>query len=454
MSLIYQLQVPMANQVMSVVLLLVLLLPAQSLVTNISGAKKAVGSSTSSLASSRDLERNKEKAKLLKLLGRITPERSPKRTSALPVDPVLADPETKEPLVIQTRGILIGGERGGNGVPYQIQSSTNEYEGGTATFINLLEPKTPTENGESSLGRVRKELVAYIPPPFRSALATAGFLVGDDYVPMRDLFTSSTVSFAYERGWRQGFAQAGFPGADREFEMAREYFAPAVATAASNGVVVDMSCATGKRILSQVTSKLLLTPCLLTPLLMFTPLSFCLLSLSLASCGGCLSSGLFTRRFAAADEYDRVLGCDYSESMLVEARRRVRAEPSLSNLCKTRLDLVRLDVGRIPMRDGSVDAMHAGAAMHCWPDLDAAMSEIYRVLRPNGGRYFATTFLSSYFGTLQQAEGGQTGPSRQAFQYFQSVDQLRKLLEKGGFESDKIRIEVLGAACVVIRCEK
>jgi ubiquinone/menaquinone biosynthesis C-methylase UbiE len=104
------------------------------------------------------------------------------------------------------------------------------------------------------------------------------------------------------------------------------------------------------------------------------------------------TTGLFTRRFASADKYGRVLGCDYSESMLTEARRRISEERKLSSLKSTKLDLVRLDVGQIPMQDESVDCLHAGAAMHCWPDLDAAASEIHRVLKPNG-RYFATTFL-------------------------------------------------------------
>eukprot|EP00983_Pelagomonas_calceolata_P028821 902775-Pelagomonas_calceolata.AAC.6 len=30
---------------------------------------------------------------------------------------------------------------------------------------------------------------------------------------------SPLVSFVYERGWRQGFAWAGFPGEEKEFEM-------------------------------------------------------------------------------------------------------------------------------------------------------------------------------------------------------------------------------------------
>lgn len=31
------------------------------------------------------------------------------------------------------------------------------------------------------------------------------------------------MSFAYERGWRRSFTWAGFPGEEREFEMAMDY---------------------------------------------------------------------------------------------------------------------------------------------------------------------------------------------------------------------------------------
>jgi hypothetical protein len=50
--------------------------------------------------------------------------------------------------------------------------------------------------------------------------------------------------------------------------------------------------------------------------------------------------------------------------------------------------------------------------------------------------------------------GGNDDVSQMAFRYFTSIDSLRDLLERNGFESDKINVEVLGSACVVIRCEK
>ena len=38
------------------------------------------------------------------------------------------------------------------------------------------------------------------------------------------------------------------------------------------------------------------------------------------------------------------------------------------------LALVRADVSRLPFSSGSVDAVHAGAALHCWPSASNAVS--------------------------------------------------------------------------------
>ena len=163
------------------------------------------------------------------------------------------------------------------------------------------------------------------------------------------------------------------------------------------------------------------------------------------------ATGLFTRRLVKSSDYSRVIGCDYSDSMLREARKRINSDTELNDgNTNTRLDLVRCDVGNIPMISESVDAFHAGAAMHCWPDLDAALSEIHRVLKP-GGRYFATTFLTDYFSGVNMV--GNTVAQQKMFQEF-TRDSLDDLLLTAGFEAEKFEIEILGSACVVIRAEK
>jgi len=323
-------------------------------------------------------------------------------------DKVLACPRTKEPLRITSTGPILGGIS--SSLDVCLKSSETTYRGRTNMYYNLLEQDIEgtlsTENPDASLpnnvfsSSFISNIRGLIPPPLASILSERGILPGNDYIAMRDLFTSPSVSFAYERGWRQGFAAAGFPGADKEYEMARDYFMPL-----NPEIVVDMSCATG----------------------------------------------LFTRRLVKSNDYSRVIGCDYSDSMLREARKRINSDTELNDgNTNTRLDLVRCDVGNIPMISESVDAFHAGAAMHCWPDLDAALSEIHRVLKP-GGRYFATTFLTDYFSGVNMV--GNTVAQQKMFQEF-TRDSLDDLLLTAGFEAEKFEIEILGSACVVIRAEK
>jgi ubiquinone/menaquinone biosynthesis C-methylase UbiE len=420
--------------------------------------REASSSSSTTTAVAENVKAKQLAAQKERLLGLLTANPSNAPPTALgKEETLLVDPLTKESLTISvaatrssspssfsssSSSLLFGGSvrsssrsSSSSGVNLKLQSVSNTYTGNTQSFYDLLEPvvvknESSSENDSNGDGTnsqrltelrqtLVRNLVPFIPPPLR-ALASATGLMDQDYIPMRDLFTNPSVSFAYERGWRESFSRAGFPGPDKEAKMAMDYFQPAFDkeyddSSSSGGVLVDMSCATG----------------------------------------------LFTRRFAKSGRYKRVLGCDYSASMLTEARRRIQELPSPS-FGPTQLELIRCDVGQIPLPDESIAALHAGAAMHCWPDLPRAVSEIYRVLKP-GGRYFASTFLSSYFRLLQL--GGNSNndnimnpsvgaASQEAFQYFSSTDHLRALMESGGFSPDKISIEVLGAACVVIRCEK
>ncbi|KAF2317140.1 hypothetical protein GH714_012110 [Hevea brasiliensis] len=143
---------------------------------------------------------------------------------------------------------------------------------------------------------------------------TAAMKEYNEVKPARtELFRSPLVSFLYERGWRQNFNQSGFPGPDEEFKMAQEYFKPA-----EGGLLVDVSC----------------------------------------------GSGLFSRKFAKSGTYSKVVALDFSENMLRQCYDFIKQDITILN---TNLALVRADVSRLPFSSGSVDAVHAGAALHCWP---------------------------------------------------------------------------------------
>jgi hypothetical protein len=76
--------------------------------------------------------------------------------------------------------------------------------------------------------------------------------------------------------------------------------------------------------------------------------------------------------------FSRVIGADYSESMLRETARRFRVEGMDAP------ELVRCDAARLPFQTASLDAIHAGAALHCWPALEVRLT-------PTRGRGTGTT---------------------------------------------------------------
>jgi len=154
-----------------------------------------------------------------------------------------------------------------------------------------------------------------------------------------EIFRSPLVSWVYERGWRQNFAGFGFPGPDEETRMALEYMQPAWGE-----TVMDLSC----------------------------------------------GSGLFSRRFIKSGKFKNVIVSDFSENMLKQSAKFIAEDPSID---ASKYTLVRLDAGRLPFETGSLSAIHAGAAIHCWPNASLAVAEISRVLKP-GGVFVASTILN------------------------------------------------------------
>ncbi|PPD68120.1 hypothetical protein GOBAR_DD35001 [Gossypium barbadense] len=152
------------------------------------------------------------------------------------------------------------------------------------------------------------------------------------------IYVTPVVSFLYERGWRQNFVFGGFPGPEKEFDMAKNYLKRVL-----GGKIVDASC----------------------------------------------GSGMFTRLFAKSGLFSQVIALDYSENMLRQCYEFIEQE---ENFPKEKVTLVRADISRLPFESSSIDAVHAGAALHCWPSPSTAVAEISRVLRP-GGVFVATTYI-------------------------------------------------------------
>jgi ubiquinone/menaquinone biosynthesis C-methylase UbiE len=94
-------------------------------------------------------------------------------------------------------------------------------------------------------------------------------------------------------------------------------------------------------------------------------------------CGRGVGTQLLLERFGAR----KVVAMDLDEDMLRRARRR------LAGYGAERLDLCLGDVTRIDSGDQTFDAVVNFAAIHHVPEWQAAVSEIYRVLKP-GGRFF------------------------------------------------------------------
>ncbi|KAM7252986.1 hypothetical protein ACFE04_025604 [Oxalis oulophora] len=162
---------------------------------------------------------------------------------------------------------------------------------------------------------------------------------GEQPMPLAtEFFRSPFISFLYERGWRQNFILGGFPGSEKEFEMMKDILKPTF-----GGSIVDASC----------------------------------------------GSGLFARLFAKSGLFSQVVALDYSESMLEQCYNFIKQDKTFP---KDDVMLVRADIARLPFISGSIDAVHAGAAIHCWPSPTSAVAEISRVLRP-GGTFVGTTYI-------------------------------------------------------------
>jgi demethylmenaquinone methyltransferase/2-methoxy-6-polyprenyl-1,4-benzoquinol methylase len=155
---------------------------------------------------------------------------------------------------------------------------------------------------------------------------------------------------------------------------------------------------------------------------------------------------------AAEREGGVVTGLDFSVRMLERARRK-----SASILW------VEGDLLALPFDDGSFDSATVGFGVRNVTDLDAALAELHRVLRPGGRlaileitrpRGILRPFFSLWFDRVVPLLG-RVLPGGKAYTYlpasvrrFPGAEELASVLERHGFE--RVRFRLLGGSIVAL----
>ena len=155
---------------------------------------------------------------------------------------------------------------------------------------------------------------------------------------------------------------------------------------------------------------------------------------------------------AAEREGGFVTGLDFSPAMLERARRKSET-----------IEWIEGDLLALPFDDGSFDAATVGFGVRNVADLDAALRELRRVLRPGGRlaileitqpRGLLRPFFSLWFDRIVPVLG-KVLPGGKAYAYlpasvrrFPTAEQLATLLEGHGFE--QVRFRLLGGTIVAL----
>jgi demethylmenaquinone methyltransferase/2-methoxy-6-polyprenyl-1,4-benzoquinol methylase len=156
----------------------------------------------------------------------------------------------------------------------------------------------------------------------------------------------------------------------------------------------------------------------------------------------------------------RVVGLDFSASMLEEARRKDDALPGGEHI-----EWVEGDAMALPFADASFDAITLGFGLRNMPSYLGALREMARVLRPGGVLVCLETtpmtipalrwLFDQYFSRVVPLVGGILSGDREAYAYlpasaaaFPDADTLGRVMLEAGFT--KVRYLRLGGGTVAL----
>jgi len=120
----------------------------------------------------------------------------------------------------------------------------------------------------------------------------------------------------------------------------------------------------------------------------------------------------------------RLVGVDLADDMVAQGRRRFAAE-----LRTGRLELVQAAVEHLPFATGRFDAACTANCVYFWPDLDAGLRELARVLRPGASLVVAINAPEALIAAGFAARGLHT----------LGADELARRLQAAGFTDARAR---------------
>jgi ubiquinone/menaquinone biosynthesis C-methylase UbiE len=133
------------------------------------------------------------------------------------------------------------------------------------------------------------------------------------------------------------------------------------------------------------------------------------------------------RKWKGLPPPERIVGIDYAESMLAGAIHRFAA--------RSEIELRHADAAHLPYPDGSFDTANVANAIHCFPDADGALRDIFRVLKPGGVLAVnALLYPTGIWPVKQLAERIDAWGMRKGILYTPyHRDEIKKRFEEAGF---------------------
>lgn len=157
---------------------------------------------------------------------------------------------------------------------------------------------------------------------------------------------------------------------------------------------------------------------------------------------------------------EKIVGLDISDGMLEVGRQKIESK-NLSN----KIEMVLGDSEKMPYPDNSFDAITVAFGVRNFENLDKGLTEINRVLKPNGifviletsnptkfpfkqGYYFYTKFILPLIGKLFSKDNVAYGYLSESANKFPFGQELCNILEKNAFVSVSAMPQSFGVATI------